>query len=47
MTYEQWVKEISKTTYLSEGKGEPRTCDCKCIDLFYQNPEDDEVQQEA
>lgn len=52
MTYEQWIKEFSKTTYLFEvekKKGSPYNSNPynnKMEDLFYQSPEEEEAQQE-
>jgi hypothetical protein len=52
MTYEQWIKEVSKTTYLfeaekkTEGPYNPNPYNNKMKDLFYQSPEEEEAQQE-
>lgn len=51
MTYEQWIREVSKTTYLFEveknTKGPYNTNPYnKMKDLFYQSPDEEEGQQE-
>lgn len=47
MTYEQWIKEISSTTYLVEHETKPKVLGSKLTDLFYQSPEEDEAEKEA
>jgi len=52
MTYEQWIKEVSKTTYLfevekkTESPYKTNPCNNKMKDLFYLSPEEEEAQQE-